>query len=420
MPLIFTPRRPHPLLRTPNVMAIILPLAIVLCAAMPSRAETPTPPKKASGAAPLTSPPVSPAKAASAAKSAAQSVAPSAAQPVAPPLRTVTTVTAKSELWPEQIEAQGNIMPWQETRIGTEIGGLRLVSVQANVGDIVKKGQVLARLNPAPVEAELDAANAQLMEAQATLAQAVATLERAKRLAPSGGVSQQEMTLYETQKQTAAARLNAARAQVRTQQLRVDSATLVAPDDGVISSRSVAEGAIVQAGSELFRLIRQGRLEWRAEVKGELLLKISVGQTVTVKSPMELEVKGRVRQISPTIDLTTRHGLVYVDLPRDTNLKSGLFVSGTINLVKRQVLSLPTAAVLHEGDLCRVFTVNDSSRIEAVEVRVGRTHEGRVEILAGLDGHARVIARDLEQLKSGESVKLLDAPEAQKVTPAAS
>ena len=398
-------RRRH-LQCAPNAMAIVLPLAFVLCAAMPSSAETQTPAAAAQKKA------TSDAVAAPAARLPAPAVA--------PPVRSVSPITPKTEMWSEQIEAQGNIMPWQETRIGTEMGGLRLVSVQANVGDIVKKGQVLAQLNPAPVEAELDAANAQLMEAQATLAQAVATLERAKRLAPSGGVSQQEMTLYETQKQTAAARLNAARAQVRTQQLRLTSATLVAPDDGVISSRSVAEGAIVQAGSELFRLIRQGRLEWRAEVKGEMLLKISVGQEVTVKSPMELEVKGHVRQVSPTIDLTTRNGLVYVDLPANTNLKSGLFVSGTINLAKRKVLSLPSAAVLQEGDVARVLTVNSSSKIEAVEVKTGRTKEGHVEIISGLDGHAQVIGKDVELLKSGDTVKVLDAQENKKVTPAAS
>ena len=229
-------------------IALALPLAFVLGVAAPSSAQTPATPvvaPKAAGAAPAAAPKATPA-----------------------PARAVSLVTPKIEMWPDQMEATGNIMPWQETRVGTEIGGLRLLSVLVNAGDVVKKGQVLARLNPVTVETELDAANAQLMEAQAAQAQAEATLERGTRLAPSGGVSQQELTLYETQKQTAAARVNAARAQVKTQHLRLESATLVAPDDGVISSRSAIEGAIVQAGSELFRLIRQGRLEWRAEVKG--------------------------------------------------------------------------------------------------------------------------------------------------------
>ncbi len=339
-------------------------------------------------------------------------------QPPARPVRSVSLITPKVEMWPDQIEAQGNIMPWQETRVGTEIGGLRLVSVLANVGDVVKKGQVLARLNPAPVEADLEAVNAQLMEMQAALAQAVATLDRGRRLAPSGGVSQQELTLYETQKQTAEARVNAARAQGKTQRLRLDSATLTAPDDGIISSRLAAEGAIVQAGSELFRLIRQGRLEWRAEVKGETLLKLSVGQEVMIKNPYGPDVKGRVRQLSPTIDLTTRNGLAYVDLPLDTNLKAGLFLSGTLAISKRKALVLPSSAVLSEGGTSRVFKVNADNRVEAVEVQLGRVKDDHVEISSGLDGKEHVIAHDLDLLKNGDPVNVRKAEGEKKLTQA--
>ena len=385
---------------------LAMTLALIVGATTSSIAQTPPPPvvaPKATEVAPLPQP--------------APKVTP---EPKAAPepARAVTLVTPKTEMWPDQLDATGNVMPWQETRIGTEIGGLRVLSVLVNAGDVVKKGQVLARLNPVTVETELDAANAQLMEAQAALAQAEATLERGKRLAPSGGVSQQELTLYETQKQTAAARVNAARAQVRTQQLRLDSATLVAPDDGVISARSAIEGAIVQAGSELFRLIRQGRLEWRAEVKGETLLKLRVGQKVTVNSPLGPDVEGHVRQVSPTIDLTTRNGLVYVDLPLDTNLKAGLKVTGTLALSKRKALVLPASAVLHDGETARVFKINAESRVDAVEVKTGRVQDGYEEITAGLDAHSQVIAKDIDSLKVGERVKAQAAPEALKVTQA--
>ena len=379
-------------------LALALPLAFVLGAANPSNAQTPATPVAA-------------------AKAAGAAAAP-APKPTPAPLRAVSLVTPKNEMWPDPLEASGNIMPWQETRVGTEIGGLRLLSVLVNAGDVVKKGQVLARLNPVTVETELDAANAQLMEAQAALAQAEATLGRGQRLAPSGGVSQQELTLYETQKQTAAARVNAARAQVKTQQLRLDSATLVAPDDGVISSRLAVEGAIVQAGSELFRLIRQGRLEWRAEVKGEVLLKLRVGQKVTVKSPFGPDVEGHIRQVSPTIDLATRNGLVYVDLPLDTNLKAGLKVSGTLALSKRKALVVPATAVLHEAGAARVFKVNADSRVEAVDVKIGRVQDGYEEITAGLDAHSQIIAKDVDQLKVGEHVKALAAQDAQKLSQA--
>ncbi|MBS1209283.1 MAG: efflux transporter, family, subunit [Proteobacteria bacterium] len=389
----------HPQHRLAIVMALAGSFVSILAAATASSAEVPTPP-----ASRQTSP------------ASQQAPAPAASAPTpAPAARAVVLVTPKVEMWPDQIEANGDIMPWQETRIGTEIGGLRLVSVQVNVGDVVKKGQVLAQLNPASIEAELDAVSAQLMESQATLAQAEATLSRAKRLAPSGGVSQQELTLYETQKQTATARFNASQAQVKAQQLKLESATLVAPDDGLISARSASEGAIVQAGSELFRLIRQGRLEWRAEVPGETLMKLAIGQEVTVTSPLGTEVKGRVRQVSPTIDLKTRTGLVYVDLPADTDFKAGLHVSGTLAL-KRKALVLPASAVRHGAQGDQVFTVNTANRIEAVKVTLGRVIDEQTEIIAGLDRHARVVARDVETLKNGDAVTLPDATEKPKVT----
>lgn len=321
--------------------------------------------------------------------------------------RPVSLLGPEIELWPDWIEASGNVMPWQESHVATEIGGLRVLSVLVNAGDVVRKGQVLARLNPAPVEVELEAANAQLAEAEAALAQAVATLDRANRLAPTGGVSRQELTLYETQKHTSEARLDAARAKVKAQQLRLDAATLLAPDDGVIASRSVAEGAIVQAGSELFRLIRQGRLEWRAEVSGETLLKLTPGQAARVKSPLGAEIEGRVRQVSPTVDLSTRKGLVYVDLPPEANLKAGLQVAGTLAIGERKVLVLPAAAVLCQAAACRVFKVGADNRIEALAVSTGRTKSGRVEISAGLDEQSRVVARDVAVLRPGDPVEVL-------------
>ena len=373
--------------------SLAVPVLLALGAANFSHAEASAPDTAAVKAAPAAAPiATTPAV-------ASQSPAPTPATPV-------TLVRPKTALWPDQIEATGSIMPWQETYVSSEVGGLRLASVQISVGDTVTKGQVLARLDTATVETDLDAANAQLMEAEGTLAQAVATLDRANRLAPSGGLSRQELTLYETQKNTAEARVNAARAQVKRQQLRLKFATIVAPDDGVISASSASEGAIVQAGGELFRLIRQGRLEWRAEVKGETLLKLSIGQEVIVNSPLGSEVKGRVRRLSPTIDVTTGNGLVYVDLPTGTNLKAGLTVSGTIGMGKRKALFLPSSAVVRNENQARVFKIGADSKLVAVDVKTGRTKGDAIEIVSGLDERSEVVGADVDRLQVGQLVDL--------------
>ncbi len=327
------------------------------------------------------------------------------AEPAAP-LRQVTVLRAKTENWPERLEASGNVMPWHESRIGTEVSGLRLASVLVNEGDLVKKGQVLARFDTASVETDLDVANAQRVEAEAVLAQASATLERANRLAPSGGVSRQELTLYETQKHTAEARLNAARAQVKRQQIKMELATVNAPDDGLISSATALEGSIVQGGSELFRLIRQGRLEWRAEVRGDMLLKLAAGQEVVIHSPLGNDIKGRVQRVSPTIDIATRNGYVYVDLPAGSDMKSGLNVSGSFNLGKSKALVIPASALLRQGSQNQVLAVDADGRIEMLAVTTGRTRDDWVEILSGLDEQTPIVARNLKGLKDGDLVAL--------------
>lgn len=340
--------------------------------------------------------------------------APTAARPADAPAQpaVVSMVRPRVEVRAEHLEAQGYLMPWQENHIGAEVGGLRLVSVLANVGDVVKKGQVLARLNASTVEAELDAAKAQLVEAEAALAQATATLLRANRLAPTGGISQQDLTLYETQKQTAGARVDAARAQVKKQQLRLGFATLVAPDDGVISSRSAVEGAIVPAGGELFRLIRQGRIEWRAELKGEMLLRVRAGQPAIVHSPLGGGVKGKVRQVSPTVDMVSGKGMAYVDLAAESNLKAGLMAAGTIEVGKRKVLLLPVRAILQEAGGTRVFTIGEDNRLRLLEISTEREIDGWVEIASGLEQDARVVEAPHAGLKAGDLVQVGEASSA--------
>lgn len=373
----------------PAVCAASLPLALFFSQAAPAGAE----PKAVSVAA----------------RKAVAQARPGATVPPAPPaspaIAFVAVIVPRTEVRPELIQAQGYVMPWQESHVGSEVGGLRLVSVLANVGDVVKKGQVLALLDAATVEAELDAAKAQLVEAEAALAQATATLARAKRLAPTGGISQQDLTLYETQQQTAAARRDAARAQVKKQQLRLGFATLVAPDDGIISSRSAVEGAIVQAGGELFRLIRQARLEWRPEVNGDLLLKVKPGQHVTVHSPLGERIDGKVRQVSPTIDRASGRGTVYVDLPAENDLKAGLMVSGTLEIGKRRALAVPNTAVFQEGGRYQIFAVAPDNRLAAVEIVKGREMDGWVEISSGLEPDMAVVATGVKGLKAGDVVQ---------------
>lgn len=319
----------------------------------------------------------------------------------------VTLISPTIQRWEQTVSASGNVAPWQESSVGTEVGGLRISQVLVNVGDKVRKGQVLARLNPASVQTDRMAGAASVAEAEANLAQAQLNAERSSRLSPTGALSKQDIVQYETQRKTAEAKLKAAQAQLAAQDLRLANTSLLAPDDGVISARTATEGAVVPVGSELFRLIRQGRLEWRAEVKGETLLQLKSGQPVRVAHPLGTPVAGQVRQVSATVDVNTRNGIAYVDLPASANLKAGMYVSGTFKLAETPALSLPQAALFSRDGYTYALKVDAQSRVQAVKVTTGRLNDQAVEIVEGLSAQDRVIEKGVGFLKTGDLVKVV-------------
>ena len=182
------------------------------------------------------------------------------------PALTVTTVLPQRVNLPLSLAANGNIAAWQEAIVGAEAGGLRLTEVHVNVGDRVRQGQLLATLAGDTLQAEVAQSRASLAEAEAAAADAANNAQRARTLQGTGALSAAQINQYLTAEKTAQARVEAAQALLQAQQVRLSQAHVYAPDSGIISARAATVGAVVAGGTELFRLIRQGRLEWRAEV----------------------------------------------------------------------------------------------------------------------------------------------------------
>lgn len=223
---------------------------------------------------------------------------------------TVTTTSPQASTLATRLSANGNIAAWQEAVVGTEANGLRLAEVRANVGDVVKKGQVLATFAADTVQAELHQTRAAVGEAEAMLAEAEANAQRARELSTTGALSAQQINQYLTAERTARARLDAQKAVARLQELRLRQTQVLAPDNGVISARSATVGAVMPAGTEMFRLIRQGRLEWRAEVPSADLPKLKPGMPAAVALPTGGSLAGKVRMLAPTVDDKTRNAIV--------------------------------------------------------------------------------------------------------------
>ena len=326
---------------------------------------------------------------------------------VTKPSLTVTTTKATQTDWPIRLSANGNIAPWQEAIVGAESNGLRLSDVRVNVGDMVKRGQTLATFAPDTVRADLAQQSAAVAEAEAALAEAEANAARARTLQDSGAMSTQQINQYITAAKTAAARLQSAKAVRDGGQLRVNFTRVVAPDDGVISSRLATVGAVVGTGQELFRLIRKNRLEWRAEVTAADLAKVAPGQAVVVTTPTGATVNGKVRVIAPTVDVATRNAIVYVDLASNAAAKSGMFASGDFSVGSARALSLPQQAVVLRDGMTFVYLLLADNKVSQLKVQTGRRFNDRVEIASGLKGSETVVVNGAAFLAQGDTVRVV-------------
>jgi RND family efflux transporter MFP subunit len=281
--------------------------------------------------------------------------------------------------------------------------------VKVNVGDVVKRGQVLATFAPATVQADVAQIRATVAEAEATLAEASANAARARSLQATGALSESAINQYLTAERTAKARLEAQRAAAQVQQLRLSQTEVLAPDNGVISARSATVGAVLPAGQELFRMIRQGRLEWRAEVSSVVMGSLKPGVSASVTPPNGAPIKGVVRMVAPTVDPQTRNGLVYVDLPNPGTARAGMFARGDFEVGSGSGLTLPQSAVLLRDGFSYVLKVGPDSKITQVKVGVGRRVGDRIEITSGVDAATRVVAAGGGFLGDGDLVRVVDA-----------
>lgn len=309
-----------------------------------------------------------------------------------------------------RVGANGNIVAWQEAIIGPETNSLRLTEVKVNVGDKVRRGQLLATFAAATVEAEVAQSRAVVAEADAALAEAEANAQRGRMLQDSGALSGQQIHQYATAERAAKARLDAARAVEKTSTLRLAQSRLLAPDDGIISARTATVGAVVPAGQELFRLIRGGRLEWRAEVAAADLARLKPGQKVRIVPAGGEPIEGRLRMLAPAIDILSRNGLAYVDLSPSDTVRAGMFARGEFELGTNDAMTLPQGAVLLREGFSYVMRVGPDSRIVQTKIMSGRRAGDRIEITGGLDAKDRVVAAGAAFLGEGDLVRVAEEP----------
>ncbi len=326
----------------------------------------------------------------------------------APSANTALTVSLVSPVirpWSDRLITTGNIEAWQMMSVGAEVSGLRVVEVLADVGDSVHRGQLLARLDDAPARVDLSMQQAALEQARADLTQAQVSLGRARQL--GGVISQQDLLQAETAAKTSAARFSMARAQIEALELKIHNTRIIAPDDGIVAARSVSVGALIDGSTELFKLIRNGRIEWRAQLRPEQLGEVEIGQVVEVRDSLGNRVAARVRQIAPTADEVSRMSVIYVDVPSSRSLKPGVLATGEFQLLQRMVLTVPHDALTLRDGFNYAMTVSQDGLVKPIKVQIGAQQGNEVEIVRGLTPSDRIIARGVGFLHAGDRVKII-------------
>lgn len=341
--------------------------------------------------------------------SAAAHAVPPAAPAVAKPALTVATATLQPAEWNQSLTANGSVTAWQEASIGAEITGVRIVEVHVNVGDRVAKGQTLASLQVDTAQANEAESQALLQENEALLAEASANAQRMRKLREVGFVSAQQVEQAVNNEKAARARLDVQRARHQASALRLSQVAIRSPDAGVISARSATVGTLTQPGMELFRLIRQGRLEWRAELTADELVQIRPGMDVEVIAAQGRTVHGKVRAVAPAINPQTRYGQVLVDLPANSGLVAGMFARGTFHLGQQAGSLLPQSAVMSRDGGAYVLVVDQQSRVHERKVVTGRRQRDQIEVVSGLAQDEPVVQVGGAFLVEGDAVRVTGA-----------
>ena len=355
------------------------------------------------------------------------------AEPAAPPPPAVTVEAAQRREFVDRLFVSGTLVPREEAQVAARIDGLSIVELDAEDGDWVKQGQVLARLDRSQLDALLAQNDAATKRADAAIAQAKSVIaqsqaqgtfatsdyQRAQKLG-DGVMSVSAIQQRETAMKTAEAQLAAANdalavaeadrkardAERQELLVRISRTEVRAPVAGLVSRRSARLGAMASsAGEPLFRIIVNGEIDLEADAPEQSLTRFALGMPAAIRLPgVETAVAGHVRLISQEVDRASRTGKVRIALDDVSHAHVGAFASGEVEVVRREGVSAPTSALRREGDAARLYVVRDG-RVEERQVKPGIVEGDDVEIRDGLAAGESIVARSAAFLRPGDRVR---------------
>ena len=322
---------------------------------------------------------------------------------------TVTVAAAATTSLPRIITASGTVTAWEEVPVGAETGGLVATAVYVDEGTYVRQGQPLVQLNDALLRAQLRQQQAGVQTAEANLSRDDAALARSQELKERGFLSQASLDTALANQRASAANLASARASLSETQTRLSQATLRAPVSGLIISRSVTKGQIVAAGTEMFRMVRDGRLELDAQVPETELALIRAGQSATVSSDQVGQTTGRVRIVTPEVNAESRLGIARIALASGGGFRPGMFAKAEIDVGAQPTITVPTASILYRENRAGVFVLLTNGHVRFQQVTV-QSRSGDRTSVGGLNAGSQVVVEGAGFLGDGDRVNVVAAP----------
>lgn len=327
----------------------------------------------------------------------------------------VETVMPIQESIGNTLSAEGTISAKDVANVSAKVNGVAIESVLVEEGQRVKAGQVLAIFDTDAVEQQVLQAEADVAEAEATLANASADAARVLPLLDIDAISKQEADRYRTSELRAKASLQASKARLSNQRLNLDNANVVAPVSGVISGK-MAEVGMVAGGEPLFTIIKNGVLEWRADIDPKLIGEVSVGTPVKVSLPNKQSVMGEVSRIAPTAD-NNRQITIYASLSANTAARAGMYQTGEFLIGSASMQTVPNAAIVSNDGYDYVMLVTGiktqnnktSGRIKQQRVTLGERLGDSVAIKEPLPSESRVVKQGGSFLNDGDLVRIVDS-----------
>jgi membrane fusion protein, multidrug efflux system len=352
-------------------------------------------------------------------------------EPVGEVAKGVALETVHLQATPQVYEAVGTVRSATVSVLGAQIGGT-VREISARPGDHVRRGQVLAVIDDRGPRAQVGAAAAGVEEATQGLAEveqageaataerqfAETTYRRYEGLLAKNSVSRQEFDNAETRYKAALANERAvtakkkqilargrqAKSQLTSAETTLSYARIVSPLDGIVTAKSVDAGTLVMPGTPILTVEDPTRYRLEASVAEQVANQVHAGQQVSVSLQHGM-LPGRVEEIVPAADASSRTFLVKIGLPRDCGCQSGEYGKALFPIGEEKLLLVPNGSIVEHGELTGLFVADPQGLVEYRLIKTGKTVGDKVEVLSGLSDGERVAVTSVDRLKEGMKVE---------------